>query len=169
MSWFDWFVHKPQTLSRTLEKAFSALYTIYTVFIHIYSISYIFQINKTWNWLRISPRKTKTIVYKMGFPLENSKQKTTSNTPREITGESAKKKTFYILYNTNCRGKIPYHIYYVSYGSFLKMGVPLNHHPFPDGIFLKNQPAIGAPPWLWKPNHHQLSTASSHLQLRSNL
>ena len=30
------------------------------------------------------------------------------------------------------------------------MGVPLNH-PFLDGIFpLRNQPAIGVPPWLWK-------------------
>ena len=37
------------------------------------------------------------------------------------------------------------------YGGFQFMGVPLNH-PFLFGIFHEvNHPAMGVPPWLWKP------------------
>ena len=61
----------------------------------------------------------------MGFPLENSKQKTTSNTPREITGESAKKKKpsiYYIIQTVGAR----YHITYIMFhmGVSLKWGYP---------------------------------------------
>ena len=44
---------------------------------------------------------------------------------------------------------------------FPEIKVPRNHHPFLDGIIHEiNHPALGVPPWLWKPlyipiiNHH---------------
>ena len=43
------------------------------------------------------------------------------------------------------------------YGGFVKWGTP-SHHPFLDGIFpIKNHPAMGVSPWLWKPPDYEIS------------
>ena len=36
---------------------------------------------------------------------------------------------------------------------FLKLGVPPNHPCYIIGFSIMNHPAIGVPPWLWKPPH----------------